>query len=79
MPMQNRLDYTARVQIQLPHRIRLGGHVGSVFQTNEVQDVALGVAGNQDGKVVIEFVRSVMVYKRDRASSPNRFPEVKGG
>jgi hypothetical protein len=50
-----------------------------VFQTNEVQDVALGVAGNQDGKVVIEFVRSVMVYKRDRASSPNRFPEVKGG
>ena len=79
MRMQNRLDYTARIQNQLPHRIRLGGHVGSVFQTNEVQDVALGVTGNQDGKIVIEFVRSVMLYKRDRASSPNRFPEVKGG
>ena len=31
---------------------------------------------NQDGKVVIDFKRSVMVYKKDAAPSRGLFPEV---
>jgi acyl dehydratase len=31
---------------------------------------------NQDGKVVIDFKRSVMVYKRDSAPSQGLFPEA---
>jgi acyl dehydratase len=32
---------------------------------------------NQDGKIVIDYKRSVMVYKKDSAPSHGLFPEVK--
>lgn len=34
---------------------------------------------NQDGKVVIDFTRSIMIYKRDHAPYGNFFPEVEEG
>ena len=34
---------------------------------------------NQDGKVVIDFIRSFMVYKRDSAPAKNLFPKVQEG
>lgn len=34
---------------------------------------------NQDGKVVIDFRRSIMVYRRDGAPSKGYFPEVEEG
>jgi acyl dehydratase len=34
---------------------------------------------NQDGKIVIEYVRSVMVWKRAHAPSLDLFPEVQEG
>lgn len=33
---------------------------------------------NQDGKVVIDFTRSVMVYKRDAAPHHDQFPTIEG-
>ena len=33
---------------------------------------------NQDGKVVIDFTRSVMVYKKDSAPHHDQFPAIKG-
>jgi itaconyl-CoA hydratase len=33
---------------------------------------------NQDGKIVIEYARSVMVGKRGEAPSMNTFPEPAG-
>ena len=32
---------------------------------------------NQDGKVVIDYTRTIMVYKKDSAPARARFPEVK--
>ena len=34
---------------------------------------------NQDGEVVIDLTRSVMVYKRDQSPMRDLFPEVRGG
>ena len=34
---------------------------------------------NQDGKVVIDFTRSVMIYKKDHAPHGDFFPEVEEG
>lgn len=33
---------------------------------------------NQDGKVVIDFTRSVMVYKKDAAPHQGQFPKIEG-
>ncbi|MDP7544461.1 MAG: hypothetical protein QGG31_01690, partial [Anaerolineales bacterium] len=31
---------------------------------------------NQDGKVVLNYRRTVMIYKRDHALDTNHFPEI---
>ena len=76
-------------QITLPNPLFAGDTLYSESEVLEVREsrsrpeqgiVKVRTRGlNQDGVVVIEYVRSVMVWKRAHAPSVNIFPEPKQG
>ena len=75
--------------IALPHPVFAGDTLYSESEVREVREsrsrpqygivkvLTRGV--NQDGRVVIEYVRSVMVWKRDCAPRDDLFPAPAGG
>jgi itaconyl-CoA hydratase len=75
--------------IKLPHPLFAGDTLYSESEVMEVREsksrpqqgiVKVKTRGlNQDGKVVIEYERSVMVWKREHATRLDIFPERKDG
>ncbi|HLN13733.1 MAG TPA: MaoC family dehydratase [bacterium] len=75
--------------ITLPHPVFAGDTLYSETEVRELREsrsrpefgivkvLTRGV--NQDGRVVIEYVRSVMVWKRDAAPREDLFPAPAGG
>lgn len=74
-------------KITMPHPVFLGDTLYAQTEVLERRDsrshpeagiVRVRTQGiNQDGKVVIEFERSIMVYKRAHAPMNDLFPEVR--
>lgn len=72
--------------IELPHPLFAGDTLYSESEVAEVREsrsrpaqgiVKIETRGyNQDGKLVIRYQRSVMVWKRDHAPARDLFPEV---
>jgi acyl dehydratase len=76
-------------EVKMPHPLFAGDTLYSESEVIEIREskskpqwglVRVKTRGvQQDGKVVIEFSRTIMVYKRAHAPLQNLFPEVKKG
>ena len=74
-------------EVKMPHPLFAGDTLYSESEVTEIREskskpqwglVKVKTRGvQQEGKVVIEFSRTIMVYKRAHAPLQNLFPEVK--
>ena len=73
-------------EVRLPHPVFDGDTIYAVSEVISKREsksrpeagiVRVRTRGiNQDGKVVISFIRAVLVYKRDHAPAADLFPEI---